>query len=224
MTEGKTSDSRNDSNDGWPRGAAVRYLHTRRLSAPHAARYWSHEGRARPPILEQSAHAGFERADVTPMNIQAVIGLAVTMAIFYFVTSYRQRDPDGFISAYRVGVTIALVGVLLLLVPQVRAYTNLLTRATKESRRMAAPPQRPPPHKLTSTDVETGYLNARMVSPQSALRCTAAVRDWDYVCSYMPPKSKTRVAFGVLVDETRVLQTSPAVSDGTNLPAPARRQ
>ena len=151
-----------------------------------------------------------------------MIGFAVTAAIFYFVTSYRQRDPDGFLSAYRIGLIVALVCVLVIMIPYVRAYSNLVIRTTKESRRITAPP--PPAHKLTATDLQAGYLKAGMVSPQSALRCTTAVRDWDYVCSYMPPQSKTRVAFGVMVDQTRVLQTSPAVSDGTKLPAPARRQ
>jgi hypothetical protein len=158
------------------------------------------------------------------MSIQTVIGFAVTAAIFYFVTSYRQRDPEGFLSAYRIGLIVALICVLVMMIPYVRAYSNLVTRTTKESRRITAPP--PPPHKLTATDLQAGYLKARMVSPQSALRCTTAVRDWDYVCSYMPTplQSKTRVAFGVMVDETTVLQTSPAVPDGTMLPAPPRRR
>ena len=158
------------------------------------------------------------------MNIiQKAIGLAVSLAIFYFVVTYQRRDPDGFLSAYRIGLTIALLCALGLLVPRVLAYADLVARTTKESRRITAPPQ---PHKLTAIDLQTGYLKARMVSPQSGLRCTRAERDWDYVCSYMPTplQSKTRLAFGVMVDETRVLQTSRAVPEGTMLPAPPRAQ
>jgi len=90
-------------------------------------------------------------------------------------------------------------------------------QTTSESRKIAAQL-----HKLSAADLQTAYLQARVVTPEADLRCT---RDWDYVCSYMPTplKSKTRLEFGVMVDETHVLQTSRPVPEGTILPFPLRQ-
>ena len=149
--------------------------------------------------------------------IHTAIGLAVPIAIIYFLTTYQQRDPQGFHSAYRAVLTIVLLFVLWMLIPHVRAYADLVMQNTRESRKITAQL-----HKLSAADLETAYLQARIVSPKAGLRCTRAERDWDYVCSYMPTplQSKTRLEFGVIVDETRVLKTSRPVPDGTTLPPP----
>lgn len=145
------------------------------------------------------------------------IGLAVNIAIFYFLTTYRRRDPERFRSAYRAVLTIVLLFVLLMLIPHVRAYADMLMQQTRESRRITAQLR-----KLSAADLQSEYLRARIVSPNAGLRCTRAEHDWDYVCSYMPTplQSKTRLEFGVIVDETRVLQTSRPVPEGTGLPSP----
>ena len=153
--------------------------------------------------------------------LHAVIGLAVPIGILYFLASYRERDPEGFISAYRVGLGIVLLFVLWMLVPQVRGYADLVMQNTRESQKITAQL-----HKLSAADLQKAYLQANIVSSRAGLQCTRAEHDWDYVCSYMPTplQSKTRLAFGVMVDETRVLQTSRAVPEGTMLPAPPRAQ
>jgi hypothetical protein len=149
--------------------------------------------------------------------IHAAIGLAVPIAIIYFLTKYQQRDRERFNSAYRAGLTIALLFVLWMLIPHVRAYADLVMQTTRESRKITWQL-----HKLSPADLQTAYLQARIVSPNAGLRCTRAERDWDYVCSYMPTplQSKARLEFGVIVDETRVLQTSRPVPEGTVLPRP----
>lgn len=152
------------------------------------------------------------------MNLTlTVIGLAVSIAIVYFLTTYQQRDPEEFLSAYRVGLTIALVVVLLALIPHVRAYAGLVMRTTRESHRSTALL-----NKLSASNLQDEYLRARVVTPNAGLRCRRAERDWDYVCSYMPTpfKSKARQQFGVIVDDTRVLKTSRPVPEGTPLPLP----
>jgi type VI protein secretion system component VasK len=154
----------------------------------------------------------------TPMNlIHTAIGLAVPLAIVYVVTTYQQRDPERFNSAHRAGLTIALLFALWMLIPHVRAYAHLVMQTTRDSHKITAQL-----HKLKAADLQTAYLQARVVSPKAGLRCTQAERDWDYVCSYMPTplRSKTRLSFGVIVDETRVLQTSRPVPEGTSLPPP----
>jgi hypothetical protein len=149
--------------------------------------------------------------------IHTAIGLAVPIAIIYFVTTYRQRDSEGFISAYRVALGIVLLFVMWMLVPQVRGYADLVMRTTRESQKITAQL-----HKLRAADLQKAYLQANIVSPRAELQCTRAERDWDYVCSYMPTplQSTTRLQFGVIVDETRVLKTSPSVREGTPLPPP----
>lgn len=149
--------------------------------------------------------------------IHIAIGLAVPIAIIYFLSTYRQSNPAGFNSAYRTGLTLVLLLVLWMLIPHVRAYVDLVMQNTRESRKITAQL-----HKLSATDLQTAYLQARIVSPRAGLRCTRAERDWDYVCSYMPTplQSQTRVEFGVIVDDARVLKTSRAVPEGTILPPP----
>jgi hypothetical protein len=145
------------------------------------------------------------------------IGFAVNLAIFVVLTTYRQRDPERFTSAYRAALTIVLLFVAWMMIPHVRAFADMLTHQTRESRRITAQLG-----KLSATDLQAAYLRARIVTPNAGLRCTRAESDWDYVCSYMPTplQSKARLAFGVVVDETRVLQTSRPVPEGTSLPSP----
>jgi|SRR5579872_348103 len=142
---------------------------------------------------------------------------AVNIAIFYFLITYRQRNPERFNSAYRVALTVALLVALWMLIPHVRAYADLVMQQARESRKITAQLG-----KLSAADLQAGYLQARIVSPNAGLRCTRAEHDWDYVCSYMPTplQSKTRLEFGVIVDETRVQQTSRPVPEGTVLPPP----
>ena len=150
--------------------------------------------------------------------IRIAYGLAVPIAIYYFLTTYQQRDPERFNSAYRVALTIGLLFALWTLIPHLRAYADLVTQSARDSRKITAQL-----HKLSAADLQVEYLRARIVSPNAGLQCTRAERDWDYVCSYMPTpfQSKTRLEFGVTVDETRVLKTSRAVPAGTVLPPPA---
>ena len=144
-------------------------------------------------------------------------GLAVNIVVVYFLTTYRRRNPDRFNSAYRAILTIVLLFVLWTLIPHVRAYADMLMQQARTSRKIAAQL-----HKLHAADLEAEYVRARIVSPNAGLRCTPAEHDWDYVCTYMPTprQSKTRLQFGVIVDETRVLQTSRRVPEGTVLPPP----
>ena len=151
------------------------------------------------------------------MNLLRFSGLAVNLVIVYFLTIYRRRNPERFNSAYRAIVTIVLLYVCWTLIPHVQAFADLLTQQTRESRRITAQLR-----KLHAADLQAEYLRARIVSPNAGLRCTPAEHDWDYVCSYMPTplQSKARLEFGVIVDETHVLQTSRRVPEGTPLPSP----
>jgi hypothetical protein len=152
--------------------------------------------------------------------INTAIGLAVPIAIFYFLTTYRQRDPEGFNGAYRAVLTIVFLFVLWMLIPHVRAYVNLVTQSTEASGKIAAQLR-----KLSAADLQAKFIGARQFAPDAGLRCRRAEREWDYVCSYMPtPKqSTTRLEFGVIVDQMRWLSTSRRVPEGTSLPPPARQ-
>jgi len=151
------------------------------------------------------------------MDLIHSIGFAVNIAIFFFLATYRRRDPERFRSGYRAALTIALLFVLWMLIPHVRAYGDLVMHQARESRKITAQL-----HKLSVADLQAEYVRARIVSPNAGLRCVSAEHDWDYVCSYMPTplQSKARLAFGVIVDETRVLQTSRRVPEGAVLPSP----
>lgn len=151
------------------------------------------------------------------MNLTQFAYALVPIAIIYLLSTSRPSDDGGFYSAYRAVLTIALIAVLLMMVPYVRAYAALVIHTTQDSRKITAQL-----HKLSAADLQAEYLRARIVTPNAGLRCARAERDWDYVCSYMPTpfKSKTRLEFGVIVDETRVLKTSRTVPEGTTLPSP----
>jgi hypothetical protein len=76
--------------------------------------------------------------------------------------------------------------------------------------------------KLSPAALESLLIRAKQFAPNSGLRCNPAARDWDYVCSYMPTplQSKTRLEFGVTVDEKRWLNVSRVVPAGSILPPP----
>jgi hypothetical protein len=153
--------------------------------------------------------------------INTLIGLAVPIAIIYFLTTYKQRDPEGFNGAYRAALTIALLFVLWMMIPHVRAYTNLVTQSTEKSGKITAQLR-----KLSAADLQAKLIGAKLFAPEAGLRCRRAERDYDHVCSYMPtPKqSTTRLEFGVIVDEKRWLSTSARVPEGAILPPPPARR
>ena len=126
---------------------------------------------------------------------------------------------ERFHSAYRLGLGIALVYLLWLLVPAVRAYTSLVVSTARQSRTTIAA-QRP---KLTAANLESTLRREPAFGPNSQLHCEPAARDWDYVCNYLPTplQSRTRVQFGVSVDAVRWVKLSRVVPMGTILP-PAR--
>ncbi len=118
-------------------------------------------------------------------------------------------------SAYRAVLTIALIYVLWMLVPQIGAYAGLVIHTTQESRKTIAQNR-----KLSAADLQTELIHTGRIAPTAGLRCTRAARNWDYVCSYMltPLQSTTRLEFGVMVDEKRSLKISGPVPEGTTLP------
>jgi hypothetical protein len=149
--------------------------------------------------------------------IHTAYHVAVGIGILYAVSVYRNRNPERFSSAYRVALTIVLVYLLWALIPNVRAYADLVIRPTRGSRATMAKQR-----KLSQADLEAALIRVQQVAPNAGLRCTRADRDWDYVCSYMPTplQSKTRLEFGVIVDEKRWVNVSRIVPAGTMLPPP----
>jgi len=120
-------------------------------------------------------------------------------------------------SAYRITLTITLIYVLWMLVPQIGAYTSLVVRTTQQSHKTTAQLR-----KLSAVDLQAELVRTGSIAPTAGLRCTRAARNWDYVCSYMPTplQSTTRLDFGVMVDEKRSVKISGVVPEGTNLPPP----
>jgi hypothetical protein len=153
---------------------------------------------------------------VHPGSIFSVLGLALPIAVFYYLSTARSRDPEQFYSAYRFVLTIALIGVVLLLIPEIRRYADLVITTTRHSA-ITATPQR----KLSAADLQVAFINAHQFAPNSGLQCRPAVRDWDYVCSYLPTpvQSTTRLEFGVTVDSKRWLSVSAKVPAGCVLPS-----
>jgi hypothetical protein len=125
-------------------------------------------------------------------------------------------DPERFHSAYRLGLTIAILYVL---VPNAIRYANLVVSNARRSQTLNAQS-----HKLSSADLEAALRGAKQFGPNSQLDCNhePAAPDWDYVCSYMPTplQSPTRLQFGVNVDATRWVKVSRVMPMGTILPRP----
>ena len=124
-------------------------------------------------------------------------------------------DVERFPSPYRVGLGIALVGILWLLVPEVRGYTSLVVSTARQSRTAAAAQR-----KLSAANLESALQREPAFGPNSQIQCGPAARDWDYVCNYLPTplQSRTRLQFGVSVDAVRWVKVSRVVPMGTLLP------
>jgi len=153
---------------------------------------------------------------VNALWIHLALSLALLIALVYVLYVYQQRDHERFYSAYRLALKIVLVCLLLALIPQVRAYADLVIRTARGSRSIAA--QR----KMSAADLESSFAPANRLAPTADLRCKPAARDWDYVCSYMPTplQATTRLEFGVTVDEKRWIDASSMVPAGTTIPPP----
>jgi len=78
--------------------------------------------------------------------------------------------------------------------------------------------------KLSATGVEIALRREPQFRPESQLRCRAASRGWDYICSYMPTPllSPTRLQFGVRVDAMRWVELSRVVPAGAIVPRPQK--
>ena len=149
--------------------------------------------------------------------IHLALSLALPIALVYVLYVYQQRDHERFYSAYRLALKIVLVCLLLALIPQVGAYADLVLRIARGSRSIAARQR-----KMSAADLESSLARATRLAPTADLRCKPADRDWDYVCSYMPTplQAKTRLEFGVTVDEKRWIDASSMVPAGTTVPPP----
>jgi hypothetical protein len=127
-------------------------------------------------------------------------------------------DAERFNSAHRFALGIVLVYVLWMLVPHVVQYTKLVAGGTRRSqtREAAARP------KLSAANLESALRQAHRLGAESQLRCEAADRDWDYVCSYIPTElnSQTRLQFGIDVDAKLWTKVSSVVPVGTAVPPP----
>jgi hypothetical protein len=143
-------------------------------------------------------------------------------------------------SAYRIGLGIALVYfVVVYLVPSALNFSSMVTQAShnshrflQESRRFIAQQPnlsgavqnehklRATEHKLSAVDLESMMRRQPQFAGRAQLHCTPAVRDWDYVCSYLPTpqQSKTRMQFGIAVDSTQWVGFSYVVPMGTAIP------
>jgi hypothetical protein len=129
-------------------------------------------------------------------------------------------DIERYNSAYRLGIGIALVYVLLLLVPAVRNYADVVATMSRQSQRIKTQAM-----KLSAADLESALRKEVQFGANSQLHCQPPPsRGWDYVCSYMPtPKqSSTQLQFGVSVDSTRWVDMSVAVPFGTIIPPPLK--
>ena len=143
-------------------------------------------------------------------------------------------------SAYRIGLGIALVYfVVVYLVPSALNLSNMLMQTSQNSHRflqesrrfIAQQPNlsgavqnehklRATEHKLSAVDLESMMRRQPQFAGPAQLHCTPAVRDWDYVCSYLPIplQSKTRMQFGIAVDSTQWVGFSYVVPMGTAIP------
>ena len=128
-------------------------------------------------------------------------------------------DSERFRSAYRVGLGIALIYIVVwMLVPRVLSYSRVVVGGARQSQKVNAP--REP--KLSAPLLEAALRRTDRFGPNSRLNCEPAARDWDYVCSYLPTplESTTRLQFGVSVDAARWVSVSRVVPMGTIVPPP----
>ena len=132
----------------------------------------------------------------------------------------RHMDSESYHSAYRLGIGIALLYVVVQLVPAVGNYARLVVGIAQHSQELKAAQA-----KLSAANLESALLRAHQFKPDSQLHCESGSQGWDYVCNYMPTptQSPTRLQFGVNVDAMRWLRFSPMRPAGTNLPPPEKR-
>jgi hypothetical protein len=124
-------------------------------------------------------------------------------------------NAQRFNSAYRLALGIVLVYVLWMIVPHAVAYAKLVGGGARRSQNARVQRQNPSAvqrqnQKLTAPQLVALLVQTNQVAPNAELQCTAARRDWDYVCSYMPKPlaSPRRLQFGLNVDATRWTKVS----------------
>lgn len=122
-------------------------------------------------------------------------------------SAYRLAFIIGFVYfLWKIGPTVA---------PHVRTYFDVVTNNARRSRTTASGHE----GKLSATKVEA-ILQGNHFQPDAQLHCEATDPKWDYVCTYLTVQYRTKVQFGVTVDETRLLQISRLVPVGTAIPQP----
>ena len=146
--------------------------------------------------------------------ISLALGYGVPILLIYLLST-RQQGNDGWAS--RLLFTIMLVGVIVLLIPEISAYVDLLRHTSQNSRAVSAQQS-----KISATELASTFTRAQRIPAKADFRCRPADHDWDYVCSYMPTpsQSKTRVEMGFVVDSKRWLKASGIVPEGTTIPPP----
>jgi hypothetical protein len=148
--------------------------------------------------------------------IHLALGYGVPIALIYLLSRRRQGN-EWFQRGSRLLLTIMMVGVIVLLIPEIQGYVDLVRRTTQSSRAMSAAPA-----KMSAAELASTFARAQRIPPNADFRCRPADRDWDYVCSYMPTpsQSKTRVELGFAVDSKRWIKASGIVPEGTTIPPP----
>jgi hypothetical protein len=124
-------------------------------------------------------------------------------------------------SAYRLATIIALLYAFWIITPtvwpHVRNYMNVVAGHAYASRTDSVDP-----NKLSAAKLESMLVQSEEFPSDSQPHCRAADRDWDYLCTYLPAasQSRLRLQFGVNVDSTHWLKVSSIVREGGPVPAP----
>lgn len=171
-----------------------------------------------PPAIVSSGRGSlFAPSSRVTHWVNVALGYGLPIAIIYLLSRRRQDNAEGFLSAYRLLLTIMLIGVIVLLIPAIRNYADLVLHGAQASRAMTAPQK-----KMSAADLESHFVHVNRLPPTADFRCKRSDHDWDYVCSYkpIPSQSKKRVMLGVTVDDKRLLATSGVVPEGAILPPP----
>jgi hypothetical protein len=92
---------------------------------------------------------------VNALWIHRALSLALPIALVYVLYVYQRRDGERFYSAYRLALKFVLVCLLLALIPQVRAYADLVIRTARGSRSLAARQR-----KMRAADLESSFARA----------------------------------------------------------------
>ena len=171
--------------------------------------------------------------DYTPADVR--IDQASEYAVYARIEAARAARRRN--SVYRIGLGIALVYfVVVYLVPSALNFSNIMMRTSQDSHRFLQDAHRfiaqqpnltaaghnssAAGRKLSAADLESMMRRQPQFAGRAQLHCTPAVRDWDYVCSYLPIplQSKTRMQFGIAVDSTQWVGFSYVVPMGTAIP------